>query len=1049
MGDRPLFTSAPILPRLLELTAWLLPLAVAALLWWRRRLPSADRAELGEMPAAQALVPGQLPPEESLYRSGEIGLRRVFDRELFDRNPVGLMVVDVQGTVVEVNAALCDTFGFEAAELLDQPASLLHRGERAFKPFRSAATELIAQGRGCARTDHRFRRKDGVRLWCQVQGSPVSLRGGAGAVLWSLVDVDALHKDQEKIHFQALHDGLTGLPNRRTLEQHLPKAIARARRHGMVLAVGVLDLDDFKPVNDTWGHEAGDRLLIEVAARMRARLREADLIVRSGGDEFVVVIEDLETTIAMRQLTELLTRLHGAVETPVRIDAEHSAQVGASMGLALFPLDAQDDDSLMRLADAAMYQAKVQKHNRAQWWHRGVHALAPPEPEEPFDPYGEEAAQLLTKAAEHFHAVDVQFIEQFWTQIAHEPPASDVLGEFTEEEVTRLAQAQTRHLRFVLDPANGHQQIVERAAQVGAVHALVGVGSELLVQALAMHRRVLSDHLNGALLPARERYRILLGAETRLQDSMQVELRSLADVIGAYLSHLSTPLPAQGILWPDARAEEIERLGRLPGMLGALVMRLNAEGVFNVEGSAGPRSAEISRVLLTPGEQAVVHPDSERGQGTPAQAWRTLEIRTSSNYDRDPRYAFWHDEARRLGLRSTLSVPVLNQQGQPVAMVSLFGAYPHQFESSTMQQFARGLQQRWQQLWLRCSTPATVVPLDVAQDYRHSLFTGGLRIHMQPVVDLRTGALVKVEGLARLERPDGRLLAPADFLPLLGDAELDRLFGLGLDIVLEQLKRWDAQGLHIDVALNLSPGTLLDPDCPRWVAEALRRHDVQARRLTLELLETETLDPDAQEAALKRLLHLGVQMSMDDLGTGHNNLERWARLPFDTIKVDQSLLGRVNDNPVLMLSLIRAFVQMGGDIEREVVVEGLEHIATIEAAAILGAPFGQGYGLARPMAASEILPWSQRFKLALRRDEVQTSLGALAQVWRCAAQPANGSHRDCPLEAYLEQQAGDHAELSTLHRELHQGRDPRRAARLLQAGLVRQVRIAAAGAAGA
>ncbi len=1021
--------------RLLECLGLLLALAATCGLWWRRRRMPRDGAQLQDLNAV-ALA----PREERLHADA---LRLAYQRAIFEADAAGLLVIDSQGQIADLNPALCDIFGYQRSELLGQGAAILHRGERPFKPFRASA-DAIADGRGAGQSDHRFSRKDGSRLWCQILGAPIVLPTGDRGVVWSLIDVSARYLAQERAHFLALHDELTGLPNRRALEQQLPKAIARARRRNSVLALGVIDLDDFKPVNDTWGHEAGDRLLIEVARRMRVRLRESDLIVRSGGDEFVVLLEELETGSAMDQLQELLTRLHGAVETAFELGPGQSAKVGASIGLALYPLDAQDADSLQRLADAAMYQSKLHKHARGQWWHRGAEPLSAPEPEQPFDAYGEEASALLAKAADGFDLVAQQFVEQFWSQFANRPPARAVLAGLSEAEVTRLADAQLRHLQFVLDPGVGQAQILARAEHLGSVHALVGIGSEVMVQALALHRRLLGDHLNGALLPARERYRTLLGAETRLQESMQAELRSLADVVSAYLGHLSTPLPPQGSLWPDARAAEIDALGRLPGLLAALVMRLNAEGVFNVDGGSGPRSQEIARVLQTPGTEAVVHPDSTRGQGASAQAWRKLEIQSSAHYERDPRYVFWRDQARAMGLRSTLSIPVPNPQGQPVAMVSLFGAYPNQFESSTMQQFARGLQQRWQQIWQRCSTPAMVLPLDVAQDYRHSLFAGGLRMHMQPVIDLRSGALVKVEGLARLERPDGSLLSPAEFLPLLGDAELDRLFRLGLDIMLEQLRLWDDAGLKIDGALNISAGTLLDPDCPRWIAEALRRHGVAPQRLGLELLETETKDASAQQAAIRGLQQLGVKLSMDDLGTGYSNLERWVDLPFDFIKLDQVLLGRVKENPVLILSMIRTFVQMGCDNERGVVVEGLEFPASIEAASILGAPYGQGYGLARPMPARDIVGWSRQFRLGVRSDEVQSPLGALAQVWSCAApegRPDSGHrHQECPLGGFLAREGGGNRQLAQWHRDLHAGRNGALAIRQLQGWLAGQIR---------
>ncbi len=167
---------------------------------------------------------------------------------------------------------------------------------------------------------------------------------------------------------RARHDLLTGLPNRFALTQYLPQALAAARRDGSVLAVGMLDLDDFKPVNDTWGHDVGDMLLREIAQRLRAAIRKFDVLVRLGGDEFVVVIEQIDADQVLEQMGDVLRRLHAAVEQPFELAPGCRVSVGMSMGLALFPLDAQDPEALVRQADAAMYQAKLHKRDRARWW---------------------------------------------------------------------------------------------------------------------------------------------------------------------------------------------------------------------------------------------------------------------------------------------------------------------------------------------------------------------------------------------------------------------------------------------------------------------------------------------------------------------------------------------------------------------------------------------------------------------------------------------------------------------------------------------------------
>ncbi|MDE2478983.1 MAG: GGDEF domain-containing protein, partial [Betaproteobacteria bacterium] len=175
---------------------------------------------------------------------------------------------------------------------------------------------------------------------------------------------------------RARHDLLTGLPNRFALTQYLPQALAAARRDGSVLAVGMLDLDDFKPVNDTWGHDVGDVLLREIGQRLRGAIRKFDVLARLGGDEFVVVIEQIDATQVLEQLSDVLGRLHAAVEQPFELAPGCRASVGMSMGLALFPLDAQDPEGLLRQADAAMYQAKLHKGDRARWWQLAPASIA-------------------------------------------------------------------------------------------------------------------------------------------------------------------------------------------------------------------------------------------------------------------------------------------------------------------------------------------------------------------------------------------------------------------------------------------------------------------------------------------------------------------------------------------------------------------------------------------------------------------------------------------------------------------------------------------------
>ncbi|MGC9208137.1 diguanylate cyclase domain-containing protein, partial [Acidithiobacillus sp.] len=212
-------------------------------------------------------------------------------------------------------------------------------------------------------------------------------------------------------------DALTGLPNRFALEQHLPHALERARRHGSTVAVGMIDLDDFKPVNDQFGHDAGDALLRQLAQQLQAQLRETDYLARLGGDEFVLVLEDLDRAHTESQLAIILQRLERVIQAPFDLGQGRQARVGMTLGLALFPEDGEDADTLLRNADAAMYQAKARKADRPQWWRLWREGtLAAPQVEAPFDPFGESARRLLQSLTPILRDIAPEFATAFYAQ---------------------------------------------------------------------------------------------------------------------------------------------------------------------------------------------------------------------------------------------------------------------------------------------------------------------------------------------------------------------------------------------------------------------------------------------------------------------------------------------------------------------------------------------------------------------------------------------------------------------------------------------------------
>jgi len=211
--------------------------------------------------------------------------------------------------------------------------------------------------------DFRMKRSDGQTRWIRVSGEPVfgedgSFQGYRGVSR----DITTTALAELKVQELARIDSLTGLPNRNMLLAEIERAIARTRRHGLPFAVCFIDLDRFKSINDTLGHAAGDQLLREMAGRLRGVLRTTDLVARLGGDEFVVL---LEGTAGVADLGVIGNKMLAALSEPLTLGPA-LVQLSGSIGISCHPADGDDAATLLRNADAAMYQAKSRGKNNVQ-----------------------------------------------------------------------------------------------------------------------------------------------------------------------------------------------------------------------------------------------------------------------------------------------------------------------------------------------------------------------------------------------------------------------------------------------------------------------------------------------------------------------------------------------------------------------------------------------------------------------------------------------------------------------------------------------------------
>jgi diguanylate cyclase (GGDEF)-like protein/PAS domain S-box-containing protein len=272
------------------------------------------------------------------------------------QSPVSIVITDPLGCIEYVNPRFEHITGYPSSEAMGQTPRILQRGEESAELWAT-----ITAGSNWSGEFHNYR-KDGTRFWESTIVSPILDEQG------TLIHFVALQEDisQRKEHHRQLEyfahfDALTSLPNRVLLADRLQQAMAQTPRREQRLVVVLLDLDGFKAINDRHGHQAGDQLLIAVAARMKQALRDGDTLARLGGDEFVAVLLDLPDVAAS---VPLLTRLLGAAAEPVPV-GDLLLQVSASLGVTCYPQEEEvDADQLLRQADQAMYQAKLAGKNR-------------------------------------------------------------------------------------------------------------------------------------------------------------------------------------------------------------------------------------------------------------------------------------------------------------------------------------------------------------------------------------------------------------------------------------------------------------------------------------------------------------------------------------------------------------------------------------------------------------------------------------------------------------------------------------------------------------
>lgn len=291
-------------------------------------------------------------------------------RTLVDSATDAIIAHEADGTIVFFSAGACELLGLSSEEM----EHLGPFGWIAPGAMRGAAGRLEAiLHEGRLTFESSVVRKDGTSVPTEVASRRVDSPSGP-LIVAVIRDVSERRRAQQQLVHLAYHDGLTGLGNRAAFDDRLASAIADAKRHSDMLGLAYIDLDQFKPVNDRYGHAAGDEVLIEVGRRLVANVREQDTVARLGGDEFVVLLQRMGS---INEFDEIGQRLLDAVRKPIAACGVN-CHIDASIGFAVFDPERDDARAVLVKADVAMYAAKKDPANRWLLWSDAMDALDPP-----------------------------------------------------------------------------------------------------------------------------------------------------------------------------------------------------------------------------------------------------------------------------------------------------------------------------------------------------------------------------------------------------------------------------------------------------------------------------------------------------------------------------------------------------------------------------------------------------------------------------------------------------------------------------------------------
>ncbi len=697
------------------------------------------------------------------------------------------------------------------------------------------------------------------------------------------------HKRQHRLLARASRtDPLTGCLNRRGFQERAVAELSELTRQGAHGAVLALDIDHFKPVNDTFGHAAGDELLCWFARTLEAAVRPKDAVGRLGGDEFAVLLCDLEPH-EVRAATE---RLERALGTRAR----------ASLGVAVFPEDGTDLEGLSRCADARLYASRR---------HRTGASPPPQPPRESIPAPG--TLQNVAEQARRFAPTDLwrAALEAMPARAGREgpeePAGNDSLLEQIDASVVgtdlngvviswnsgaealygwSAEEAVGRSSRDLIIPENA-----EAAEQLGDEVRREGRwDGELIVRrkdgslfSVYVRNRLVrdSDGNPTAIVGVAVDITARVAAENELLQS-----RNYAQAVTEFMGEGLLTIGLDGrITYVNRAAEALvgwsaaELRGRQIGRLMGPVVPAG-KGPFERTGMAGEETVRVEDGLF----------ETAAGRHLPV-AYTVTPFQTED------------------GLRGSIVI----------------------FSDIT------GRKQREAEHLRDTETLAVIDRVERA------LVEERFVLHAQPIIDLSSGQIVQHELLIRMREPDGRIVPPGDFLPV---AERYALVGEIDWWVVKQATR--LAGCGYPVQMNLSARSVGDPDVLEHIGRCMQQCHVAPDMIVVEITETAIVEDQQAARAFAEGLHkLGCKIALDDFGTGYGTLTYLKQIPVDFLKLDIEFVRDLVSSPASR-HVVQAVLTLARNFRLQTVAEGVEDAETLAYLCGLDIDFAQGFHIGRP-----------------------------------------------------------------------------------------------------